>query len=100
MCEAFEAIWELHSEDKIPLRTAAFVKALQVGRLAGWAAAGLPGWVGCLAGGCLAGWVGRCHELPGWVGRCQGLPGVPLPPPPPLHAAAGLLQPAARAAGL
>jgi len=31
MREAFEAIWELHTEDKIPLRTAAFVKALQVG---------------------------------------------------------------------
>lgn len=29
MREAFEAIWELHTEDKIPLRTAAFVKALQ-----------------------------------------------------------------------
>lgn len=29
MIEAFEAIWELHTEDKIPLRTAAFVKALQ-----------------------------------------------------------------------
>ena len=33
MCEAFQAIWELHTEDKIPLRTAAFVKALQVGGL-------------------------------------------------------------------
>lgn len=31
MCESFQAIWELHTEDKIPLRTAAFVKALQVG---------------------------------------------------------------------
>lgn len=29
MVEAFQAIWELHTEDKIPLRTAAFVKALQ-----------------------------------------------------------------------
>ena len=29
MVDAFQAIWELHTEDKIPLRTAAFVKALQ-----------------------------------------------------------------------
>lgn len=45
MCEAFEAIWELHTEDKIPLRTAAFVKALQVGgwvAMAGFMAHGAP----------------------------------------------------------
>ena len=29
MVDAFQAIWELHTADKIPLRTAAFVKALQ-----------------------------------------------------------------------
>lgn len=29
MVEAFQGIWELHVEDKIPLRVAAFVKALQ-----------------------------------------------------------------------
>ena len=29
MVDAFQAIWELHTSDGIPLRTAAFVKALQ-----------------------------------------------------------------------
>ncbi len=29
MTDAFAAIWEIHVEKKIPLRTAAFVKALQ-----------------------------------------------------------------------
>lgn len=29
MTEAFEAIWEIHEQDGLPLRTAAFVKALQ-----------------------------------------------------------------------
>ena len=43
MREAFEAIWELHTEDKIPLRTAAFVKALQVGGEC--CVAGLAGWL-------------------------------------------------------
>ena len=43
MREAFEAIWELHTEDKIPLRTAAFVKALQVGLFNGPCATLYPG---------------------------------------------------------
>ena len=29
MVDAFQSIWDLHLEDKIPLRTAAFVIALQ-----------------------------------------------------------------------
>ena len=29
MTDAFAAIWEIHATKKIPLRTAAFVKALQ-----------------------------------------------------------------------
>ena len=29
MTEAFHAIWEVHEQKKVPLRTAAFIKALQ-----------------------------------------------------------------------
>lgn len=29
MVDAFKAIWEIHEQDGLPLRTAAFVKALQ-----------------------------------------------------------------------
>ena len=29
MTEAFHAIWDVHQQKKVPLRTAAFIKALQ-----------------------------------------------------------------------
>ena len=29
MTDAFHAIWDIHTERKVPLRTAAFIKALQ-----------------------------------------------------------------------
>ena len=29
MVDAFEAIWQIHQEKGVPLRTAAFIKALQ-----------------------------------------------------------------------
>jgi glutamate dehydrogenase (NAD(P)+) len=29
MTDAFQAIWDMHKEKNVPLRTAAFIKALQ-----------------------------------------------------------------------